>query len=53
MLLKRLLKTLTYEEKAATIREVENGLKTKSLMAKEFGILLNTLSTYLKNKETI
>jgi len=47
------LKTLTYEEKAAAIREVENGLKTKSLIAKEFGIPLNTLSIYLKNKETI
>ncbi|VVC38403.1 Hypothetical protein CINCED_3A007896 [Cinara cedri] len=50
---KRVLKTLTYEEKAAAIQEVENGLKTKSLIAKEFGIPLNTLSTYLKNKETI
>lgn len=48
-----MLKTLTYEEKAAAIREVEKGLKTKSLIAKEFGIPLNTLSTYLKNKDTI
>jgi len=50
---KRMLKTLTYEEKAAVIREVENGFKTKSLIAKEFGIPPNTLSTCLKNKETI
>jgi len=50
---KRMLKTLTYEEKAAVIREVENGFKTKSLIAKEFGIPPNILSTYLKNKETI
>jgi len=48
---KRMLKTLTYEEKVAVIRELENGLKSKSLIAKEFGIPLNTLSTYLKNKE--
>lgn len=48
-----MLKTLTYEEKAEVIREVENGFKTKSLIAKEFGIPSNTLSTYLKNKETI
>lgn len=51
--LKRVLKTLTYEEKAAAIREVEKGLKTKSSIAKEFGIPLNTLSTYLKNRDTI
>jgi transposase-like protein len=50
---KRMLKTLTYEEKAAVIWEVVNGFKTKSLVAKEFGIPPNTLSTYLKNKETI
>jgi hypothetical protein len=49
----RMLKTLTYEEKAAVIRKVENGFKIKSLIAKEFGIPPNTLSTYLKNKETI
>jgi len=33
--LKRVLKTLTYEEKTAAIREVEKGLKTKSLVAKD------------------
>ncbi|VVC37215.1 DNA binding HTH domain, Psq-type,Homeobox domain-like [Cinara cedri] len=52
-LAKRVLKMLTYKEKTAAIREVENRLKTKSLIAKEFGIPLNTLSTCLKNKETI
>ncbi|CAI6360424.1 unnamed protein product [Macrosiphum euphorbiae] len=50
---KRMLKTLTYEEKGPVIWEVENGFKTKSLIAKEFGIPPNTMSTYLKNKETI
>jgi hypothetical protein len=47
------LLTLIYEKKAAAIREVENGLKTKFLIAKNFGIPLNTLSIYLENKETI
>lgn len=37
----------------AAIREVENRSKTKSLIAKEFGIPVNTLSTYLENKENI
>jgi len=47
------IKTQTYEEKAAAIREVGKGLKTKCLIAKEFDIPLNTLSTYHKNKEKI
>jgi len=36
------LKTLTYKEKVAAIQKVENELKTKSSIAKEFGIPLNT-----------
>ncbi|CAI6364434.1 unnamed protein product [Macrosiphum euphorbiae] len=48
-----MLKTLTYEEKATVIQEVENGFKTKSLIVEESGIPPNTLSTYLKNKEII
>lgn len=47
------LKTLTYSEKAVIIREVDKGLKKKSVIAKEFGIPANTLSTILKNKEKI
>jgi len=39
--------------KATAIRYAENGLKTKSLIAKEFVISYNNLSTYLKNKENI
>lgn len=46
-------RVLTCEEKAAAIRKVENGLKTKSLIAKEFDIPLNTLSTYFKNEDNI
>lgn len=46
-------KTLTFAEKFAVIREVEKGLKSKSEIAKEFGIPPNTLSTYLKNKDKI
>jgi len=47
------LKTRTYKEKAIAFRKVEKGLKTKSLIVKENVIPLNTLSTYLKNKENI
>ena len=44
-------KTLTFEEKVATIPEVEKGVKKKAQIAKDFQIPPNTLSTYLKNKE--
>jgi len=37
-----MLKMLIYEEKAAAIQEVENGLKTKSLITKEFGKIKNS-----------
>ena len=45
--------TLTFEEKMAAIREVENGVKKKSQIANDFQIPPNTLSAYLKNKEEI
>lgn len=41
------------QTKATAIRKVEKGLKTRSMIAKELGIPLNTLSTYFKNKENI
>lgn len=50
---KRVPKTLIYKKKIAAVREVKNGLKTKSLIAKEISILFNTLSTYLEKKENI
>ena len=43
-------KTITFEEKAAAIGEVESGVKKKAQIAKDFQIPPNTLSTYLKNK---
>ena len=46
-------KPLTFEEKVATIPEVEKGVKKKAQIAKDFQILPNQLSTYLKNKEKI
>ncbi|KAG8268875.1 hypothetical protein J6590_014441 [Homalodisca vitripennis] len=39
--------------KTAAIKEVEKGVKKNSLIAKDFGIPPNTLSTYLKNKEKV
>lgn len=46
-------KTLSFDEKIAVIREVEKGVKKKCIIAKEYGIAPNTLSTFLKNKEKI
>ena len=46
-------KTVTFEEKDAAIREVEKGVQRKAEITKDFQILLNTLSTYLKSKEKI
>ena len=43
-------KTLTFEEKFATIHEVEKGVKKKAQIAKDSQILPNILSPYLKNK---
>ena len=46
-------KNLSFDEKIAVIREVEKGLKKKCIIAKEYGIAPNTLSTFLKNKDKI
>lgn len=45
--------SLTLAKKVDAIREVERGIKKKCDIAKEYGILPNTLSTYLKNKQKI
>ncbi|KAH7968223.1 hypothetical protein HPB52_007036 [Rhipicephalus sanguineus] len=44
-------KSLTLERKVALIKEVEKAGRSKSCIAKEFGIPLSTLSTVLKNKQ--
>ncbi|KAJ8876319.1 hypothetical protein PR048_020764 [Dryococelus australis] len=44
-------KSLTLSEKIAVVKEVEKGLKKKSEIAKDCGILPNTLSTFRKNKD--
>lgn len=49
----RKCKSLTLERKVALIKEVEKGGRTKTSIAKEFGIPLSTLSTVLKNKEKV
>ena len=41
----------TLEKQVKVLKEVERGMKKKSGMAKVHGILPNTLSTYMKNKE--
>ncbi|XP_054281926.1 tigger transposable element-derived protein 6-like [Macrosteles quadrilineatus] len=48
---KRKCKTLTHDEKRRVIKAVDEGLKKKSEIAKEFGIPPNTLSTIMKNRE--
>lgn len=45
--------SLTLAKKVEVLREVEKGIKKKNVIAKEYGILPNTLSTYIKNKEKI
>lgn len=49
----RKLKILPISDKLKLIREVEKGEKSKTIIAKEFGIPKNTLSTILKNKAKI
>ncbi|XP_041368630.1 uncharacterized protein LOC121382984 isoform X3 [Gigantopelta aegis] len=49
---KKVCKLLDIETKYHLIRTVEAGLKRKSVIAKEFGIFPNTLSTIMKNKQT-
>lgn len=46
-------KSLTLTEKIKILREVDNGRKTKTEIAKQYGIPLSTLSTFIKNRETI
>ena len=46
-------KTLSFPDKKKAILEVIEKNRKKSEVAKEFGIPLNTLSTYLKNKDKI
>ncbi|KAG0418497.1 hypothetical protein HPB47_004845 [Ixodes persulcatus] len=49
----RQCKSLTLERKGALIKEVEKGGRTKSSIAKEFGIPLSTLSKIVKNKDKV
>ncbi len=44
-------KTTTLEDKYKAIMEVEAGKKTKTQIAKDFGVPSNTLSTWLKKAE--
>ncbi|MFP3018755.1 MAG: hypothetical protein ACEY3E_07845 [Candidatus Tisiphia sp.] len=45
-----MLKTLTFEEKRRLIKAVDEDVKKKSDIAKEFSIPPNTLSTIFKNR---
>ena len=44
-------KLLSLNEKAETIAEVKKGVKSKSLIAKEYEIPASTLSTFLQNEK--
>jgi len=50
---KRTLKVHAIEKKFYAITAVEKGLKSKSIIAMEFEIPLNTLSTWLKSADKI
>lgn len=50
---KRKLNVKTIETKYRAIMEVVQGEKSKSTIAKDLGVPLNTLSTWLKKKESI
>ena len=50
---KRKLDVKSVDFKYRAIMEVERGSKSKSKIASDLGIKLNTLSTWIKNKETI
>ena len=52
MSVKRTLKTLSIDDKYKLIKEVKSGLKKKDVAVK-YGVPANTVSTILKNKETI
>lgn len=53
MVLSKQCKALTLEWKAALIKEIKRGGRTKSSIAKEFSIATLTLSTVLKNKDEV
>ena len=46
-------KTLSIKEKMAVILEVRKGVKSKGLIAQQFGIPASTLSTFMKNSNKI
>ncbi|KAL7303248.1 hypothetical protein TKK_0004448 [Trichogramma kaykai] len=46
-------KSRTIAQKINAIRKVELGEKSKSPVAKEYGVSSSTLSTWLKNKTAI
>ena len=51
---KRKLDCKTIEVKYQAIKEVENGKEMKSVIAEKYGgVKPNTLSTWIKNKESI
>lgn len=50
---KRKLTVKTIETKYMAIMEVEQGDKSKSTTAKDLGVPLNTISTWLKKKDSI
>ena len=50
---KRKLNVKNIDTKYEAVMAVERGEKSKSQIAKEFGVPANTLSTWLKNKESI
>lgn len=52
MSLKRTLKTLSIDEEFKFIKEVESGPRKKDVAAK-YGVPANTVSTILKNKQSI
>lgn len=52
MSLKRTLKTLSIDEKYKLIKEVERGSRKKDVAVK-YGVPANTVSTILKNKQTV
>jgi transposase len=50
---KRKKESKSMEEKYAAIIECEKGLRSKTEIAKQFSVPLSTLSTWLKNKDSI
>ena len=53
MATKRKLNLKSIEDKYNALCAVEKGVKSKSVIAKEYGVPSNTLSTWLKNAEKI